>query len=111
MLDITLAESEVPLDVLGEADLDRVLGRVAEELLRLRDAQRPAERHQLVALDALELDAREVLLRDLDEVLDGARRTVGEVEDLVLRLGLLDREADAVDEVVDVREVEALLAV
>src|SRR5450755_1436458 len=88
-------ELAIPADVLRHADLDRIRWRVAEHAARLVDAERAAERHQVVARHVLDLDVREVLFDHADELFDRARVAMGEVEDFVLRRGARDRADDA----------------
>src|SRR5437870_4752873 len=101
----------IPLDVLTQANLERVLRRIIEQPRCLFYAQSSSERHQLVTVDILHLDSGEVLLDDRHDVLDRASSAIRQVEDLIARRWALDGQAYAFDEIVDVREVELLAAV
>src|SRR5262245_2501659 len=66
------AEFLVPLYVFLKTGFDRILRAITDQIPCFVDAQRPAERHQLVAFYVFTFQVREVLPHDVQELLDRA---------------------------------------
>src|SRR5216117_780212 len=72
----------VPRDVLLEPHFKRIGGSISEQPPGFLDAERAPHRHQVIALDVLDLDLRNMAPDFADQFGDRSRRPVRQVERL-----------------------------
>ena len=106
-----IPDVSIPLDVLGQAHLYGVLWSISENPLRLLDTQRSAEWHEIIALHILDLRVLKVLPDDIRQLLDRSGAAIGHIQDLAPCGRVVDGQADPIDQILDVGEIEQLAAV